>query len=471
MAQAATNPKIEELRSRLKADPKSRLFFPLAEELRKVAQLTEAEQVLRTGLTSHPTYLSAWVSLGRVLHDLHNDVDAVSALNKALQLDPGNVVAARLLAEAYMALGEKVEAIKKYKLVYALLPGDQELEGIITRLDREINAPAIIPEPEAEPAADESPFESAPDSGPAVAEEPQPAPVPSHEPPPFEPPTFDATPFDMPSSAMPAADGGIWDDTDEARIFHDSTLTMRREQATEVETGDAEPMSAAHSESPFEEPAVEEGYGADAFAIEQPGGMHIATAPMAADLPEPLPLEPVESAAQDVPPPAESAADEADVFEPADGGLAPGIVTEPFAATSTLPPVDADDFARTLTMADLYANQGLVDEARDIYEDILARDPNNAVVRARMEALSGAGPALGESEPPEGPWAEDPEEPPAPPTLEAPSMLSPMPEPLPDVQPAAHVPAAEEAHPSSANAKVEKLSGWLTKVKRGEQGV
>ena len=65
MAPTATNPKIEELRLRLKADPKSRLFFPLAEELRKVGGLAEAEQVLRTGLGSHPTYLSAWVSLGR----------------------------------------------------------------------------------------------------------------------------------------------------------------------------------------------------------------------------------------------------------------------------------------------------------------------------------------------------------------------------------------------------------------------
>ena len=147
MAQAATNPKIEELRGRLKSDPKSRLFYPLAEELRKVSQFDEAEQVLRTGLANHPSYLSAWVSLGRVLRELHKDKEAVEALTKALQLDQGNVVAARLLGDAYLALGEKVEAIKKYKLVYALHPADEGLEGTIERLDAEINAPAIIPEP------------------------------------------------------------------------------------------------------------------------------------------------------------------------------------------------------------------------------------------------------------------------------------------------------------------------------------
>src|SRR5919199_1789177 len=146
MAQPATNPKIEELQFRVKTDPKSRLFFPLAEELRKTGRLADAEQVLRTGLSVHATYLSAWVSLGRILREEKKHPEAVEALSKALQLDPGNVVAARLLADTYYELGEKVEAIKKYKLVYALLPADDELEAKIARLDAEINAPMSMPE-------------------------------------------------------------------------------------------------------------------------------------------------------------------------------------------------------------------------------------------------------------------------------------------------------------------------------------
>src|SRR5213592_294386 len=95
MAQPSSSPKIEELRFRLTTDPKSRLLFPLAEELRKLDQFGEAEQVLRSGLAQHPTYLSAWVSLGRVLREAKKHRDAVDVLSKALQLDPGNVVAAR----------------------------------------------------------------------------------------------------------------------------------------------------------------------------------------------------------------------------------------------------------------------------------------------------------------------------------------------------------------------------------------
>src|SRR3954454_4158155 len=154
MAQPGITAKIEELQFRIKTDPKSRLFFPLAEELRKNGKPAEAEQVLRTGLSVHSTYLSAWVSLGRVLREQHKNAEAVEALTKALQVDPGNVVAARLLADAYFDLGEKVEAIKKYKLVHALMPSDEELQAKIDQLDRDLSpAPAapVAPEPEPEP--------------------------------------------------------------------------------------------------------------------------------------------------------------------------------------------------------------------------------------------------------------------------------------------------------------------------------
>src|SRR5438045_3575861 len=156
MAQAQ-NPKIEELRFRLKTDPKSRLFYPLAEELRKVGAFDDGEKVLRAGLQHHPTYLSAWVSLGRVLRDQHKNDVAAEALKKALQLDPGNVVAARLLADAYLALGDKVEAIKKYKLVYALLPADEDLENMIAELEKQIGEPPAVSAPSTDASAPATP--------------------------------------------------------------------------------------------------------------------------------------------------------------------------------------------------------------------------------------------------------------------------------------------------------------------------
>ena len=271
----------------MKTDPKSRLFYPLAEELRKVGACADAEQVLRMGLLHHPAYLSAWVSLGRVARDQGKNDDAIEALTRALQIDPGNVVAARLLADSYLSSGEKVEAIKKYKLVHALMPADSEVEAVIEQLDRELNPPAPAPlAPEPDPPPD-----------PVGAHGVRP-PEPEPEPPPFV--------EEPPASAEEA-----------------------------ILTADVEPMLVAHEESPFEEPV--EDFTAAAVEVEAPLGIHIEEAPLVAETPSPWeePPEPTE----------------------------------------------------TVTMADLYARQGLTGDARRIYESILQRDPANDVVRAKLAEL------------------------------------------------------------------------------------
>lgn len=344
MASTATNPKIEELRARLKADPKSRIFFPLAEELRKAGNWGEAEKVLRDGLGHYPTYLGAWVGLGRVLHEQKNDVGAVDALNKALQLDPGNVVAARLLADSYLALGEKVEAIKKYKLVHALLPSDDDLRATIEQLDRELHPPAISSvteraefESASEPEGREEAFVSTADE--------------------------DENPFsDEATVALHGAAGADAAPTMEeespfdktAPPFTEALRAYEREVEQEVLTGDAEPMGLAHEESPFEDPGPS--YSADALEVEDPLGIQVADAPLGAEVAsayddDELPV------ADSVPSFDESAA------------------------------IDSDA-ADTVTMADLYVRQGLVDQARHIYENILARDPDNEAVRGKLLAIA-----------------------------------------------------------------------------------
>jgi hypothetical protein len=63
-------------------------------------------------------------------------------------------------------------------------------------------------------------------------------------------------------------------------VFDTTYSKLKRDAAIEFQTGDAEPMSAAHSESPFEEPLANAGYSADAMAVEKPAGMHLAAPPM-----------------------------------------------------------------------------------------------------------------------------------------------------------------------------------------------
>jgi tetratricopeptide repeat protein len=64
-----------------------------------------------------------------------------------------------------------------------------------------------------------------------------------------------------------------------------------------------------------------------------------------------------------------------------------------FAPSEPAPAAAANDLTDTLTMADIYVRQGLLDEARNIYEHILARDPENGVVREKLAALQPPPPA------------------------------------------------------------------------------
>jgi len=400
MAQPGITAKIEELQFRIKTDPKSRLFFPLAEEFRKNGKLAEAEQVLRTGLGVHATYLSAWVSLGRVLREQHKNAEAVEALKTALQVDPGNVVAARLLADAYLDLGEKVEAIKKYKLVHALMPSDEELEAKIAQLDRDLG-----PAPE--------PLTTYVGSRESGVEDPPEAPLPTHETltdrseSPFaeskpdveetlQPPTPDPRHPDQPEP--PFAPEPLTDSP-----FDDTTPTLPTAE-TPFDTGDEIPMAAQHDDSPFEEPS---GYTAAALEIEHPEGMHIEEAPLVAEVPAVW---------------TDDAEPDADVFAPAESEAAAQ---------------DDDDLTSTTTMADLYVRQGLVDEARKIYQHMLERDPANDELRSKLDAL--------DESPAEAPVAE-----------------------------AEAVPSDEETrepgNPATLHnhAKVVVLQQWLTKVAKRE---
>ncbi|MEA2337820.1 MAG: hypothetical protein QOE82_1827 [Thermoanaerobaculia bacterium] len=436
MAQPGVTAKIEELQFRIKTDPKSRLFFPLAEEYRKNGRLPEAEQVLRTGLGVHPTYLSAWVSLGRVLREQHKHAEAVDALTTALQVDPGNVVAARLLGDSYLDLGEKVEAIKKYKLVHALMPGDEELETRIELLDRELRpaepVPLAAPEPESPFAEPEA--EQAPESEPVALTAPEPQspfaePVPEPEP---EPESAFAAPAEVPFVSQESP--------------FDETSPIQRTVETPFDTDDEIPMAAQQAESPFEEPS---GYTAAALEIEHPEGMHIEEAPLVAEVPAVWDEEP--SVWAEEPREAEPAAD---VFAPAQD----------------------DDLTGTATMADLYVRQGLIDDARKIYTHLLERDPANDELRAKLSALDtevaelpGDQVAGAQSEDEPATWqpGNPATEPPATQQLSNPATQNPatwqLGNPATEEPPQPGNPATLHSH-----AKVVVLQQWLTKVARRE---
>jgi tetratricopeptide (TPR) repeat protein len=142
---------IEKLQKKLDKAPNSTVFFQLAEEHRKEGNLDDALRILKEGLTHHPSYWSARVTLGRIYHQMGKAELAREELEKVIQAVPDNLLANKLLGDIYMSMNLPAEALKRYLIVQMLNRSDQEVVTHIQRLESEINKLEATPEPPALP--------------------------------------------------------------------------------------------------------------------------------------------------------------------------------------------------------------------------------------------------------------------------------------------------------------------------------
>jgi tetratricopeptide (TPR) repeat protein len=137
----ADQQRIDDLRRRVQKDPASIAFAQLAEELRRAGQFQEAVDVCHAGLSLHPGYLSARVTLGRALIEL-NQLDAAQAeLDLVLRSAHENLAAIRGLADIHHRRGSLVEALAQYRAALALARNDPDLQRTVAELERAIEPP------------------------------------------------------------------------------------------------------------------------------------------------------------------------------------------------------------------------------------------------------------------------------------------------------------------------------------------
>jgi protein O-GlcNAc transferase len=167
--------RIEELRRRVQQDPRSIAFAQLAEALRRTGHPQEAVDACRAGLSNHPGYLSAHVTLGRALIEIGDLDGAETELTLVLNAAAENLAAVRGLADIHQRRGEAREALDQYRRALELAPHDAELEQAVSQLEASIGPPARSAE-----AAEARPLEQAPvapaeDREPALAAQVEPA--------------------------------------------------------------------------------------------------------------------------------------------------------------------------------------------------------------------------------------------------------------------------------------------------------
>ena len=122
------------LRERWERDRSSRVFLQLAEEYRRRGLLAEALEVLQVGLSHHPGYLAAQVSLGRCWIEAGKPEAAAEVLTGVLAQDPTQAVASRLLIDVWLRLGEVDRTRAAIERCELLGVPPQELQGYRDRL-------------------------------------------------------------------------------------------------------------------------------------------------------------------------------------------------------------------------------------------------------------------------------------------------------------------------------------------------
>jgi tetratricopeptide (TPR) repeat protein len=138
----AETPRILELRRRVQSDPSSIAFAQLAEEHRRAGNYDEAISCCRTGLTRHPGYLSARVTLGRALMETGVLDEAAREFDLVLRSAPDNLAAIRGLAEIHQRRGALQPALDYYKRALALAQHDPELAEAVSQIARELGSVA-----------------------------------------------------------------------------------------------------------------------------------------------------------------------------------------------------------------------------------------------------------------------------------------------------------------------------------------
>ncbi|MEJ2546344.1 MAG: tetratricopeptide repeat protein [Gemmatimonadota bacterium] len=329
---------IRRFEEQFRKQPESLVFARLADAYRKSGDSARALEVLEEGIRRHPDYLSAHIVRARTFRDLGRTDEARSAFERVIEIDAENLVAIRGLAALARDSGDQETEVFWLERLEAADPQSEESSARLDQL-RGLRPPSPADSPAA-PAGGEwwndPPPEALPSPSPAgeanegTSQDPE-----LHVPP------------GQSDSAESDVDGGERD-AGTPEITED-----REELVSELWSG-----PAFSSDPGVAEPHAEE--------------LHAAI--------------PDDGITADVGPESESPS-------PADAWwYEPREATDDEAGAETAETEEgeaADADLLTRTMADLYARQGLIDEAEAIYRELLVDRPDDEALRVGLDAVLG----------------------------------------------------------------------------------
>ncbi len=129
------NPRIERYQEKLRRNPYSKVFAPLADIYRKLGLYDKAFKVLKEGTRLNPSYFPGYLSLSFCYFDKGYYDSAYFALRPFLNSYKDNVAFIKLLSRIYIKLDMTENALETLRHLLRLNPRDDEAKEQIMKLE------------------------------------------------------------------------------------------------------------------------------------------------------------------------------------------------------------------------------------------------------------------------------------------------------------------------------------------------
>jgi tetratricopeptide (TPR) repeat protein len=144
--------RLRELQQKYDENPR-RYFAPLANEYRKGGQLKRAIEICRAQLAEMPGHMSGQIVFGQALYEAGEYEEARMVFERAIALDPENLIALRSLGDMSLQAGDSREARSWYTRLLDADPKDTVVITLVTEIDAAADA-APVPMAEEIPGVD-----------------------------------------------------------------------------------------------------------------------------------------------------------------------------------------------------------------------------------------------------------------------------------------------------------------------------
>lgn len=148
-----TAARIEELRKKFDENPR-RYFAPLANELRKAGELTQAIALCREHLPKQPGHMSGYIVFGQALFEVGELDEARVVFEQALALDPENLIALHHLGHIARQVGDTATARRWYERALETDPRNDDIAHQLAALATPVRPQVAVPTPVSPAAID-----------------------------------------------------------------------------------------------------------------------------------------------------------------------------------------------------------------------------------------------------------------------------------------------------------------------------